>query len=196
MVLRILVAIVALVVVAGGAAYVLAQQEPAVGSGLAPVPVTKEAARSFDTKAQALVDAADQVKRTGKAQPFEVTFTEAELTSKTGELARSLPDFPYTNTQVHIAGSDVVITSTATLAGIPINVGVVATPTVVDGKLQVVVKRVDTGALPLGAALRSQIEAQLQQALDWSRAGLAVDFAALQVADGKIVAKGQLNPPK
>ena len=160
------------------------------------MPVSQEAASSFDRKAQALVDAASEARKSGRPQPFEVTFSEAELTSKVAELARSVPDFPYANTQVHLVANDLVITSTASIAGMAVSIGVVATPTVVGGKVQVAVKQVDTGALPIGGVLRPQIEAQLQQTLDQARGALPVELNSLQIADGKIVMNGRIGATK
>ncbi len=53
------------------------------------IPVTAEAAKSFDDKVKALEKAAADAKASGKSTPVQATFTEAELTSAVNQATAS-----------------------------------------------------------------------------------------------------------
>jgi len=188
-VLRLVLGLVVLAVVAVGAVAVLAQQKPSVGRDLRPVTASEAAARSFDDKIDQLAKAAGEAKRTGKAVPVEVSLTEEELTSKVSSLT-SQPNplgIVGTNTQVHLQGGNVIATSDVTVQGIQLSIGVVAQPTIVNGTTQIIVKEIQTGALPLPDAIKQQLNAQIGQAVDPTKLGLPIDVSKLQVVDGKLV---------
>jgi hypothetical protein len=195
-ILKLLGGLLLLVVLAGGAVFVLAKQQPNVAAGLKPVAPSTQAAQSFDTKLDALLAARDVARKTGKSQAVEVTFTEEELTSKASETTGTIGDtgIAATDTQVHLAGGNVVATSTLTVQGISVNVGVVATPTVVNGQMQLLVTDVQTGSLPLPDAVKAQIRAAVGQAIDPTTLGLPFNISDLTIVDGKLVLKGTTKP--
>ncbi len=194
-VVKLLLGIVLVVLLAGGGLYVAAQQKPGVAQGLKPIIASAAAAKSFDQKVDSLRTAADEAKRTGKAQPVEVAFTEEELTSKLSQATSSTGSGIATqNTEIHLQGQNIIATSTVQVSGLSVNIGVVATPTVVNGQTQIVVKQIDTGALPLPDALKEQINAQLGTAVSPSKLGLPIDVSQLQVVDGKLVVRGTAKP--
>lgn len=172
----------------------LRQEPPRVAAGLKPVEVSGAAARSFDDKIKGLEASADQAKRTGRATPVEVTFTEQELTSKLAEAGQLVSGIATTDTQVHLSGGNVVATTRVTVQGIDVNVGVVATPVVEGGQAKLVVKDVQTGGIPIPDDLRKQIAAQLGQAIDPSALGLPFDVSAIRIVDGKVVISGTAKP--
>ena len=193
---KILLGLVVLAVVAVGGAAVLAQQKPSVGRDLRPVTVGGTAARSFDDKVDQLAKAAAEAKRTGKAVPVEISLSEEELTSKVSIVA-SQPNpagIVGTNTQVHLQGGNVIATSDVTVQGLPLSIGVVAQPTIVNGTVQIIVKEIQTGALPLPDAIKQQLNAQIGQAIDPTKLGLPIDVSKLQVVDGKLVIRGTAKP--
>jgi len=193
---KILLGLVVLAVVAVGGAAVLAQQKPSVGRDLRPVTVSGTAARSFDDKVDHLAKAAAEAKRTGKAVPVEISLSEEELTSKVSSVA-SQPNpagIVGTNTQVHLQGGNVIATSDVTVQGVPLSIGVVAQPTIVNGTVQIIVKEIQTGALPLPDAIKQQLNAQIGQAIDPAKLGLPIDVSKLQVVDGKLVIGGTAKP--
>ncbi len=192
---RLVAALLVLAALVGGSVLVLGTQQPSVAAGLAPVGVSAEARKSFDGKVGSLVSAANEAKRSGGAKPFEVAFSEEELTSKAAEAVGSSDGaFGVSNPQIHLVGGNVVATSTVSVGGVSLNVGVVATPTVVDGRAQLEVQKVETGALPVPGPLRDQIESQLARAVEAAKAGLPADFTKLAVVDGKLVAAGMIRP--
>jgi hypothetical protein len=196
MILKIVGGLLLLVVLAGGSVFVLAKQTPSVANGLKPVVVTTEAAKSFDSKVDTMTAANAEAKKTGKTQTVEVSFTEEELTSKASQATGPIGDtgLAATETQVHLSGGNVIATSTVTVQGISVNIGVVATPVVVNGKTQIIVKEVQTGALPLPDAVKQQINAAVGQAIDPSKLGLPIDVSNLTIVDGKLVVKGTTKP--
>lgn len=196
MILKILGGLFLLVVLAAGGVFVLAKQQPNVAAGLKAVTASTQAAQSFDAKVDALKVAQDVATKTGKSQSVEVTFTEEELTSKASQITGPIGDtgLAATDTQVHLAGGNVVATSTVTVQGISVNVGVVAKPTLVNGRMQIVVTDVQTGALPLPDAVKQQINAAVGQAIDPAKLGLPLDISNLTIVDGKLVLKGTAKP--
>jgi hypothetical protein len=193
--LRVVVGLFLLIVLAGGGLYVAAQQKPAIAQGLKAVPASSAAAQTFDQKVDALKKAADTAKQTGKAQSVEVSFTEEELTSKASQAALSATSgFAAQDTQIHLSGSRIIATSTVTVSGISVNLGVVAEPIVVNGQTQIVIKEVQTGALGLPDAIKDQINAQIGSAIDPSKLGLPIDVSQLTIVDGKLVIKGTAKP--
>lgn len=193
---KVLGGIVLLVLLAGGGVFVLAKQAPSVANGLKPVAASSEAAKSFDTKVDTMNAAVTEAKKTGKAVPVEVSFTEEELTSKANSAGSTLNDsgLATADTQIHLSGGNFIATSSVTIQGISLNVGVVATPVVVDGQTQIVIKEIQTGALPIPDAIKEQLNKQLGQAIDPKKLGLPIDVSNLTVVDGKLVVKGQAKP--
>lgn len=196
----VLALLLAVVVLGGGSIFVLSKQKPSVGAGLPTIVASAAAARSFDRKADTLKAAADEAKKTGKPTDVEVTFTAEELTSKAQEAATSAASadggapLAATNTQVHLVGSNIIATSDVTVSGFTLSVGVVATPTVVDGKTKVVVTEIQTGALPIPDAIKQQINAQIGNAVDPASLGIPIDLSQLTIVDGKLVLKGTAKP--
>ncbi len=195
--IRLVVGVLLLVVLAGGGLYVAAQQQPGVAQGLKAVPTSSAAAQSFDSKVDSMNKAAEEAKKTGKAQSVEVAFTEQELTTKAAQAeAGQSADSPVQakNTQIHLSGSQIIATSTVTVSGVNVNLGVVAEPVVVNGQTRIVVKEIQTGALPLPDAIKQQIDAQIGSAIDPSKLGLPIDVSQLTIVDGKLVIKGTAKP--
>lgn len=190
-VVKFFVGLVLLVGVAGGGLYVLSQQQPTVAAGLKKVPVTAGAAKSFDDKVKALEAAAAAAKASGKSTPVTATFTEEELTSAADQAASNTSGgLAATDTQIHLSGGNVIATSTVTVQGISVPVGVVATPTVVNGQVQMVVQQIQTGALPLPDSITKQIQAQVGQAISPSSLGIPINVSSLQIQNGQLVLSG------
>jgi hypothetical protein len=193
--LRSLMGLVMLGAVGGGGVFVLSQQQPPVATGFRQVTVSAEAARSFDDKVKAVQATVDEAIRTGKATPVEVTFNEEELTSKIAEAAKTVTGGLVTSgTQINLQGGNIVATSSVSLQGINVNVGIVATPIVEGGQTRIVVKEIQTGAIPLPDALKQQIESQVGVALDPKSLGLPFDISKLTIANGQIVIAGTAKP--
>jgi hypothetical protein len=171
------------------------QQAARVAEGLRPIVVTPVAAQSFDEKLGAIEKAAGDAKRTGRATPIEVTFTEQELTSKLAQMTFSgTGGLVATDMQVHLSGGNVVTTSKVNIQGFSLNVGIVATPVVESGQARLVIKEIQTGGIPVPDALRQQIQAQLGQAIDPSALGIPFEVTKVQVLDGKVVISGTAKP--
>lgn len=179
-----------------GAVQVMSLQQPAVSAGLTKVEVSAQAARSFDDKVRTIEAAAAEARRTGTATAVEVTFSEQELTSKIAEASAGAlgGGLAATDTQIHLAGGNIVATSKVNVQGIDLNVGIVATPVVQDGRTTIVVKEIQTGGLPLPDALKQQIQAQVGQAVDPRSLGFAFDVSKVTIVDGKIVIAGTARP--
>jgi hypothetical protein len=193
---KLILGIVLVVFLAGGGLYVASQQKPGVAQGLKAVPASTAAAKSFDQKIDTMNKAVAEAKKSGKAQAVEVSFTEEELTSKASQAASLTGDggVAARNTEIHLQGGNIIATSTVTVSGVSVNLGIVATPTVVNGQTQIVVKEIQTGALPLPDAVKAQINAQIGTAVDPSKLGLPFDVSQLQIIDGKLVIKGTAKP--
>lgn len=181
--------------VGGGGLYFLAQQPPSVAQGLKKVQVSTEAAQSFDEKIAAMQRAVDEAKRTGKAQPVELTVTEEELTSKIAETTVTASGGIVTDAvQVNLSGGNIIATTNVNVQGLSLAVGIVATPVVEDGKTKIVVKEIQTGALPVPDAIKQQIEAQIGKAVDPAALGLPFDISKMTIVDGKLVISGTAKP--
>lgn len=192
---RLVLGILVLVVLLAGGVYVASQQQPGVAKDLQPVATSSAAVQSFDAKLDAVNKAVEEAKRTGKAQPVELTITEQELTTKAAAAAATgAGGLTATNTQIHLQGGQIIATSTVSVSGIALNVGVVAVPTVVNGQTQIVVKEIQTGALPLPDAVKQQINAQIGSAIDPKRLGLPFDVSQITIVNGQLVIKGTAKP--
>jgi uncharacterized protein YpmS len=193
---RVALGLAVLLVVSGLGLLVAAQQRPSVAEGLKPVSSSATAAQSFDAKVDALNKAVDESIKTGKTQAIEIAFTEEELTSKAAQATTTdaAAGVRTQDTQIHLAGNQIIATSTVTVAGINVNVGVVAEPAVVNGQTQLVVKEIQTGALPLPDAVKQQINSQIGGAIDPAKLGLRIDVSQLQIVDGRLVIRGTTRP--
>lgn len=188
--------VVMLSVLGGGGALVLAKQAPSLADGLAPVAISAAAVASFDRKIEALNAAVAEAKKTGKAQPVEVTFTDQELTSKANSVGSAVNDsgLATSDTQVHLTGGNLVAAAAVTIQGMPINVAIVAAPVVVDGQTRVTIKELQTGALPIPDLFKQPLSAQLAQTIDPKRLGLPIEVTNLTILEGKLIIRGQAKP--
>ena len=196
MILKIVGSLLALIVLAGGGAFVLAKQQPSVAAGLTPIVASAQSAQSFDAKVDTLKAAQTEATKSGKAQAVEVTFSEEELTSKASQATGPIGDtgIAATDTQVHLSGGNIIATSSVTVQGISLTIGVVATTIIENGQTKIIVKDVQTGALPLPDAVKQQINAAIGQAIDPKKLGLPIDISNLTIVDGKLVVKGMAKP--
>ena len=196
MILKIVGGLLLLVILTGGGILVLAKQQPSVASGLKPIVASAQSAQSFDAKVDALKAAQDLATKSGKAQAVEVTFSEEELTSKASQATGPIGDtgIAATDTQVHLSGGNIIATSSVTVQGISLNIGVVATLIVENGQTKIIVKDVQTGALPLPDVVKQQINAAIGQAIDPKKLGLPIDVSNMTIVDGKLVVKGTAKP--
>lgn len=193
--MRLLIVLLLLLGLGGGVVYVLSQQEPPAAAGLKPVVASATAAKSFDAKVDSVQAAIDEAKRTGQAKVVEVTFTEEELTSKAaGAATTATGGLVATNPQIHLSGGNIIATSSVSVQGFQLNVGVVATPVVEDGKTKIVVKEIQTGAIPIPDAIKKLLESQIGAAIDPKALGIGIDVTKLQVVDGKLVLAGTAKP--
>jgi hypothetical protein len=195
MLVRLVLGLVFVAAIGGGGAYVAVQQKPSVAAGLKPVITSTQAAKSFDEKVKSLQAAADEAKKSGKATPVEVTFSEEELTSKVNETSASITGgLAATDTQIHLSGGNIVATSKVNVQGIDLNLGVVAKPVVENGQTKVIIQEIQTGALPIPDALKQQLQTQVGQAVDPRSLGLPFDVSQVKIVDGKIVIAGTAKP--
>jgi DUF2993 family protein len=194
--LRLVLAVVLVVAVGGGALYVASQQQPTIAHGLTKVPVTATAAQSFDDKVKALEKAAAAAKSSGTSTPIQATFTEEELTSAANQATAGMTagGVATSDTQIHLQGGNVIATSNVNVQGLTIPIGVVATPTVVNGQVTMVVQQIQTGGIPLPDALKQQLQSQVGQAIDPSALGLPLNVSNLQIQNGQLVLTGTAKP--
>ncbi|MBM4433900.1 MAG: DUF2993 domain-containing protein [Chloroflexi bacterium] len=196
--MRVLILVVVIAALGYGAVQVLSQTQQRAAPAAEPLPsiaVTPAAARSFDEKLSAMEKAVEDARRSGRATPVEVTFTEQELTSKLADVTLSgTAGLVATDIQVHLSGGNVVTTSKVSVQGLHLNVGIVATPVVEGGQAKLVIKDIQTGGVPFPDALKQQIQAQLGQAIDPSALGLPFEVTKVQVLDGKVVISGNAKP--
>jgi len=184
-----------MVVGGGGAVYVLAQQSPQLGSDLARVETSTQAATTFDQKIEAVQAAVDEAKKTGTAQRVTISFTEAELTSKAALATSSLTGgLVATDPQIHLRAGSIVLTAGVSIQGFPLKLAVMAIPTVIDGKTSFAIKEVQTGSLPLPDAIRQQLDAQIAKILDPEALGIPLEVTRLEVQNGKLVFEGVAKP--
>lgn len=188
-------ALLALLVLGGGGAFVLSQQEPSIAAGLPPIVASAEAAASFDAKIESLNAAVEEARRTGLAREVELELTEEELTSK-AQQTTTIGDGSAvaTETKVHLRNGDIVATSKVNIQGFDLRIGVVATLLVENGQTKIVVKEIQTGALPIPDAVKAELNEQIGSAVDPRSLGLPIDVSQLTVADGRIVIKGTARP--
>lgn len=190
-----LAAALGLALLGGGGLYVLSQRQPSVADGLASVAASEAAARSFDETIAALYAAVEEAKRSGTAREVTLTLTEEELTSKARQLT-TIGDGSAvaTDAQIHLRDGKIIATSRVTLQGLTLNLGVVATPVVEDGRTKIVISEIQTGALPLPDALRTELNEQIGASIDPMTFGLPVDIRDVTIADGTIVLTGTAQP--
>lgn len=184
-----------LVLGGGGAAYVLSQQAPQLGSDLARVETSTQAATTFDQKLETVQAAVDEAKKTGVAQRVSITFTEAELTSKAALATSSLTGgFVATDPQIHLRAGSIVLTAGVSIQGFPLKLAVMAIPVVIDGKTSFAIKEVQTGSLPLPDAIKTQLDAQIAKILDPQALGIPLEVTKLEIQTGKLVVEGVAKP--
>lgn len=193
MFVRAIVAIALLGGIGYGAYLGVGGGRPAVADGLRDVVADPNAARSLDDKVLALEAHVEAARLSGQRLPVTITLTEQELTSKAAQfLATADPTNTLrpSNVQIHLANGDVIVTSTMQVSGLTLNVGIVATPVVLDGKTVFAVKDIQTGGLFLPDLLKQELSARIAPALDPVSLGLPLDIASIEVGQGTMTVQG------
>lgn len=177
-----LLIIILVIVLLGAVAFWFVSQPPATAQQITPVVVSSAAAASFDQKV-ATVQAA-------KA-PVTIEITEQEATSKLVATIAADPTLPQIeNPQVSFRDGKVLVSGTSHDAPIPVTIVVTGRIAARDGKLVTTVEQIDSGRIPLPAAIQQQITA-LATNTDRLNEGLPIAVTEVRVLDGKLVLTGQ-----
>ena len=177
-----LIVVILLVAAAlGGAAYLL--NEPrALAEGAPPVVVSGEAAESFDRKV-ATIRRADG--------PVTVEIDDREATSKLAEALAANPETPQIdNPQVNFRDGRIYVSGTARDAPLPVKIVVAGRVEARDGRLVATVEQIDSGRIPLPAAVRDRITRAATDLDDLNRA-LPIYVSEVRVLDGRLALTGR-----
>lgn len=177
-----LIAVLLLLVLAGGACYFLTRPSD-LSRSLATVPASTAAAQSFDNKIATL-----QAAPTSTAT--QLAITEQEATSKLVETLADDPTAPkIENPQVAFHGGKVIVSGVSRDAPVPITVVIVGTLAARDGKLVTTVERIDTGRFPLPGPIQDQI-AGLATNTDQLNEALPITVDNVQTLEGRLLVTG------
>ncbi len=176
-----LIVVILLVAAAlGGAAYLL--NEPRALPETAPVAVSDEAAASFDRKV-ATIRRADG--------PITVEIDDREATSKLTEALAANPETPrIDNPQVNFRDGRIYVSGTARDAPLPVKIVVAGRVEAREGRLVATVEQIDSGRIPLPAAIRDQITGAATDLDDLNRA-LPIHVTEVYTLDGRLVLTGR-----
>ena len=166
-------ALVVIVVVAAAALLLLVTIQSHEVSEQPPVPISTEAAESFDKKIGAVETAIATSEKSTKPVPVTLTITEQELNSKVAEALRENPDtsgLNPRNVQVRLLPGEIVTTAAVPLGGFDTSITITSLVTISGGKPQLTVQSVRAGGLPLPGFIQDQITRASNR--NWSRAGL------------------------
>lgn len=164
-----------------GATYLL-NRAPTLSAAITPVAVSDGAATSFDDKVAAMQRA---------TAPATVEITEEEATSKLVEALATEPGLPkIDDPQVNFRDGRMYLSGTARETPIPVKVVVIGRVEARDGQLVATVEQIDTGRIPLPAAIRDQITDAAGN-LDMLNRQLPIYVTDLRVLDGRLALTGR-----
>lgn len=177
-----LIVVILLVAAAlGGSAYLL-NEPPALAEAAPPVAVSDEAAASFDRKV-ATIRRADG--------PITVEIDDREATSKLAEALAANPETPrIDNPQVNFRDGRIYVSGTARDAPLPVKIVVAGRVEARGGRLVATVEQIDSGRIPLPAAVRDQITGAATDLNDLNRA-LPIYVTEVYTLDGRLVLTGR-----
>lgn len=177
---RLIILIVLAAAALGGAAYLL-NRAPATATVITPVPVSDDAAASFDRKVAT-------VQRAGA--PATIEITDEEATSKLVEALATEPGAPkISDPQVNFRDGRLYLSGTARETPLPVKVVIVGRLEARDGRLVATVEQIDTGRIPLPATMRDQIT-DAATSLDELNQQLPIYVTAVHVLDGRLTLTG------
>ena len=157
-----------------------------VGGGAVPAAVVPQAA----VVDQALADA----KKTGKAVPITLTFSERDLTlAAAAYFPQTISGATLTDPQVRLGTGQIVLECAAAVSIFRTTAVVVATPLASDGLVRVRIDSATVAGLVVPDAVRAGLAGQLDQAIaSGLPSGLAV--TTVTVANKTLTVQGTANP--
>lgn len=178
---RLVVVVVLAAAALGGAAYLL-NRAPETATAITPVIASDDAAASFDRKVGTM-------QRAGA--PATIEITDEEATSKLVEALATEPDAPnITDAQVNFRDGRLYLSGTARETPLAVKVVIVGRLEARDGHLVATVEQIDTGRIPLPAAMRDQIT-DAATSLDELNRRLPIYVTAVDVLDGRLTLTGR-----
>lgn len=173
--------VVSVVVFLGAIAFALLTP-PGGGPQTTPIAVSTAEVMRFETKVANV-----QVATT----PTTIEIDEEEATSKLANLLATEPSAPNIDQpQITFRGGKIHLSGISRDTPVAINFVVTGRVEAVDGRPQITVENVETGRLPVGGALRSQVD-QLLADQDRLIGDLPITVADIQVLEGKMIVTGQ-----
>ncbi|MBI4302190.1 MAG: hypothetical protein HY664_06260 [Chloroflexi bacterium] len=184
--LTLLVLIGILLLTGGGLAFLITRT-PTVAKKMTPVPVTADAAASFDAKIQE----AELLFSESLQQPIRVEITQDEVTARlVQELERRELPIPISHFQVNLKKDMMQISAILKVNGL--NVPVVATAeALIEGNEAVVeIKDIQIGSFPVPSFVRDQINDLIKKEAEGLKFELPQGVKSISIEEGMIVLEG------
>lgn len=151
-------------------------------AGTTPVPVTDEAAESFD---QNIEDFEQEIAQAYRGEEVTLVITEEEATSKLAELAAEQLPLQMNRVQIHFDEGMVGGFAIVDL-GIDVQVAVQAKIEAEDGKPKITVESLNVGRLPIPSTLVDQVMIAIMRQLGERWESVPVELQDITIEDGEL----------
>ncbi|MFQ5987679.1 MAG: hypothetical protein ACE5H6_02385 [Dehalococcoidia bacterium] len=178
-----------LLIIIGVGGYLVTGPAP-IGAEASPVPVTDEAAESFDQKVDGLVQ---EIAQAHPRKEVTLVITEEEATSKLAELAAANQLLLEMN-HVKIHFDEGMVGGFAIVdLGIDVQVAFQAKIDAEDGKPKITIERLNFGRLPVPRTLVDQVMVAVMRQLGERWEGVPVELQDINIEDGKLTFIGVMK---
>ena len=170
-----------LLIIIGVGGYLVTGPAP-MEAGTTPVPVTDEAAESFD---QNIEDFEQEIAQAYRGEEVTLVITEEEATSKLAELAAEQLPLQMNRVQIHFDEGMVCGFAIVDL-GIDVQVAFQAKIEAEDGKPKITVESLNFGRLPIPSTLVDQVMIAIMRQLGERWESVPVELQDITIEDGEL----------
>lgn len=176
-------AVFALLLIIGGVGGYLVTGPAPIEVGTTPVPVTDEAAESFD---QNIEDFEQEIAQAYPGEEVTLVITEEEATSKLAELAAA-DQLPLEMNRVQIHFDEGMVCGFAIVdVGTDVQVALQARIEAEDGKPKITIESLNFGRLPIPNTLVDQVMVAIMRQLGERWESVPVELHDITIKDGKL----------
>jgi len=178
-----------LLIIVGVGGYLVTGPAP-IGAEAAPVPVSDEAAESFDQKVE---DFEQEIAQAYPGEEVALVITEEEATSKLAELAAA-EQLPLEMNRVKINFNEGMVCGFAIVdVGIEVQVALQAKIEAEDGKPKITIESLNFGRLPVPRTLVDQVMIAIMRQLGERWESVPVELHDITIEDGKLTIIGVMK---
>ena len=178
-----------LVVIALCTGLYLYSLSPSILGRATPVPVTADAAQSYDTKLESAQTQIKAAVAAGEKREVNVTITESEANSKLVQMLAE-GQLPLKKILINFGDEYFLIYAVVDAPVIDAKIGIIGRIEITNGKPKVVVDEFNLGKLHLSASAKERVEQLANVLVSLQLADIPLDITRVEIKDHQVTVNG------